>query len=86
MIGHDQVSTVTNKKATCIDTMIAQVVYFSEKHCWVNGYPIANNASCLGIKNARRDEMQPELAIRVDHSVASIISPGETSYYLRFLS
>jgi hypothetical protein len=86
MIGHDQVSTVTNKKATRIDTMIAQVVYFSKKHCWVNSYAIANNASYLWVKNARRDKMQPELAIGVDHSVASIISPGETSYYLRFLS
>jgi hypothetical protein len=66
--------------------MIVQVVYFFKKYCWVNSYTIADNASYLWVKNARGDEMQPELAIRVNYSVTSIISAGETSYYLSFLS
>ena len=66
--------------------MIVQVVYFFKKYCWVDSYAIADNASYLWVKYTRRDEMQPELAIRVDYSVAGIIPSRETSYYLRFLS
>ena len=62
------------------------IAYLVNGKCWVNNHAIADNTSYLGVKNARRDKMQPELAIRVDYSMASIISPGETSYYLRLLS
>jgi hypothetical protein len=86
VIGHDQVSTVTDKKTTCIDTMLMQVGYFFKKYCWVNSYAIADNASYLWIENARGDEVQPKLAMRVDYSVTGIISTGETSYYICFLS
>jgi hypothetical protein len=86
VVGHDQVSTITDNKATCIDIMMVQVVYFFKKHFWVNSYAIADKASYLRVKNARRDEMQPEFAIRVDYGVSGIISTGEANHYFRLLS
>jgi hypothetical protein len=63
-----------------------QVIYFFQKYCWVNGHAVTDDASYLGVENTRRDEMEPELAIRVHYGVTSIISTGKTDYYLRLFS
>jgi hypothetical protein len=80
------VSTVTDKKAACIDAMVVQVIYFFKEYCWINSYAIADNTCYLRVKNARRYKMQPELAIGVNYSVTSIIPSGEASYYVCLLS
>jgi hypothetical protein len=86
VVGHNQVSTVTNEEAACTYAVALQIIYLLKKYCWINSHTIADNASYLRVKNARRDEMQPKLAIRVDYSMTGIVSAGETNYYLRLLS
>jgi hypothetical protein len=86
VVGHDQVSAVTDEKAAYTYAMVLQVIHFFKKYRWIDSYPIADNASYLGVENPGRDEMQPELTIRIDYSVTSIVSAGITNYYLRLLS
>jgi hypothetical protein len=44
-------STIANKKAACIDTMLLQFLYFLKKDGWVKSYTIADDTGCLGAEN-----------------------------------
>jgi hypothetical protein len=84
VIGHNQVSSATDKQAAGIDTSLVKLGYFLKQYRRINGGPIANNTGNFGVENARRDEVQAELTIGVNYRVPGIITTGKTYHHPGF--
>ncbi len=67
------------------DAARLQVLDLPQQHRRVDDDAVADDADLIGVEDARRDEVQPELAQLVDHGVAGVVAGGVPGDQMGFL-
>ena len=78
-------SLIAYRDAARIHTLRRQAVHLRQQAVRVDRDPVADDTCGTGAENAGWDEVEAELALRVNNRVAGVIPPREAHYHVGLL-
>ena len=73
VVRHDEVGPVADEQVLAVESGRGKAVELGDERRGVDDHAVAEQVAGAGVEDARRDQVQLEVAVRVDHGVAGVV-------------